>query len=166
MLCLVGQSCLTLVTPWTIACQASLSMGILQVRILEWVAMPFSRGSSQPRDQTQVSHIAGRILLSEPPGKSVNTGMGSLSLHRWIFLTQELNWGLLHCRWILYQLSYQGSSHLGQQETSFLFLQTSFLPSTVSVCSYSVSAKHNTTALLSSRQQHKGKRFIFSHFCL
>ena len=114
VLCLVGQSCLTRVTPWTIACQASLSMGILQVRMLEWVAMPFSRGSSQPRDQTQVSRIAGRILLSEPPGKSVNTGMGSLSLHRWIFLTQELNWGLLHCRWILYQLSYQGSSHLGQ----------------------------------------------------
>jgi len=33
--------------------------GILQVRILEWVAVPFSRGSSQPRDQTQVFHIAG-----------------------------------------------------------------------------------------------------------
>ena len=34
-------------------------MGILQAKILEWVAMPSSRGSSQPRDQTQVSHIAG-----------------------------------------------------------------------------------------------------------
>ena len=33
--------------------------GILQARILEWVAFPFSRGSSQPRDQTQVSHIVG-----------------------------------------------------------------------------------------------------------
>ena len=33
--------------------------GILQARILEWLAFPFSRGSSQPRDQTQVSHIAG-----------------------------------------------------------------------------------------------------------
>jgi len=33
--------------------------GILQARILEWVAFPFSRGSSQPRGQTQVSHIAG-----------------------------------------------------------------------------------------------------------
>ena len=38
--------------------------GILQVRILEWVAFPFSRGSSQPRDQTQVSHIAGRFFTS------------------------------------------------------------------------------------------------------
>ena len=34
--------------------------GILHARILEWVAVPFSRESSQPRDQTQVSHIAGR----------------------------------------------------------------------------------------------------------
>ena len=35
--------------------------GILQARILEWVAFPFSRGSSEPRDRTQVSCIAGRI---------------------------------------------------------------------------------------------------------
>ena len=38
-----------------------------------------------------------------------NTGVGSLSLLQGIFLTQESNWGLLHCRWILYQLGYQGS---------------------------------------------------------
>ena len=38
--------------------------GILQVRILEWVAFPFSRGSSQPRDQTQVSHTAGSFFTS------------------------------------------------------------------------------------------------------
>ena len=38
--------------------------GILQARILEWVAFPFSRGSSQPRDQTQVSCIAGRFFTS------------------------------------------------------------------------------------------------------
>ena len=41
------------------------------------------------------------------PGK--NTGVGSLSLLQGIFLTQELNWGLLHCRQILYKLSYEGS---------------------------------------------------------
>ena len=46
-------------TPWTVAHQAPLSMRILQARILEQVAMPFSRGSSRPRDQTQVSLIAG-----------------------------------------------------------------------------------------------------------
>ena len=48
-------------------------------------------------------------LPTEQQGKPKNTGMGSLSLLRWILLTQELNQGLLHCRWILYQLSYQGS---------------------------------------------------------
>ena len=37
---------------------------ILQARILEWVAYPFSRGSSQPRDRTQVSRIAGRFFTS------------------------------------------------------------------------------------------------------
>ena len=47
------------VTPWTVACQAPLSMGILQARILEWIAMPSSRGSSQSRDQIQVFRIAG-----------------------------------------------------------------------------------------------------------
>ena len=47
------------VTPWTVACKTSLSMGIRQARIQEWVAMHSSRGSSQPRDRIQVSHIAG-----------------------------------------------------------------------------------------------------------
>ena len=45
---------------------------------------------------------------TKPQGMPKNTGVGSLSLLQQIFLTQELNWGLLHCRWILYQLSYQG----------------------------------------------------------
>ena len=49
-------------------------------------------------------------LPAEPPGKSKNIGVGSLSLLQGIFLPQESNRGLPHCRWILYQLSYQGSS--------------------------------------------------------
>ena len=48
-------------------------------------------------------------LPSEPPGKPKNTGVGRLSLLQEIFPTQELNRRLLHCRWILSQLSYQGS---------------------------------------------------------
>ena len=48
-------------------------------------------------------------LPAEPQGKPKNTGVGSLSLLQGIFPTQELNWSLLHCRWILYQLSHQGS---------------------------------------------------------
>ena len=49
-------------TLWIVAHQAPLSMGILQARTLECVAMPSSRGSSQPRDRTQVSCIAGRLF--------------------------------------------------------------------------------------------------------
>ena len=45
-------------------------------------------------------------LPTEPQGKPKNTRVGSLSLLQRIFLTQESNWGLLHCRQILYQLSY------------------------------------------------------------
>ena len=60
-------------TPWTVAHQAPLSLGILQARILEWVAMPSSRGSSQPRDGIQVSCIAGRFFTTEPAGKPQET---------------------------------------------------------------------------------------------
>jgi len=62
----VAQFCLTLCDP-----MVYMVHGILQARILEWIAFPFSRGFSQPRDRTRV---------------------------------------ILHCRWILYQLSYQGHS--------------------------------------------------------
>ena len=50
-------------TPWTAAHQAPLSMRILPARTLEWVAFPSSRGPSQPRDQTWVSHTAGRFVI-------------------------------------------------------------------------------------------------------
>ena len=59
VLCLVAQLCLTLCDPMDYSLPAPLSIGILQARILEWFAMPSSRGSFQPRDQTQVSQIAG-----------------------------------------------------------------------------------------------------------
>ena len=87
--------------------------GILQARILKWVAFPFSRGSSQPRTRTHVSRVAGRSLPAEPQGEPKNTGVGSLFLLQRIFLTQESNRSLLHCWQVLYQLSYQGSPKLG-----------------------------------------------------
>ena len=67
----VTQLCLTFCDPVDYRVH-----GILQARILEWVAIPFSR---------------------------------ECSILQGIFPTQELNQGFLHCRWILYQLSYQGS---------------------------------------------------------
>ena len=59
VLCLGAQLFLTLCDPWTVAHQAPLSMGMLQARILDWVAKPSSRRSPQLRDPNQVSHIAG-----------------------------------------------------------------------------------------------------------
>ena len=56
----VARSCLTLYDPMDSSLPCSFVHGIFQARILEWAAISFSRGSSQPRDWTQVSHIAGR----------------------------------------------------------------------------------------------------------
>ena len=63
VLCLVAQSCPTLCDPMNCSPQAPLSMEILQARILEWAAMPSSRGSSQPRDRTQVFHKVGFFTI-------------------------------------------------------------------------------------------------------
>ena len=78
----VTQSCLTL-RPHGLVVH-----GILQARILEWVSFPFSRGSSQPRDQTQVSHNAGGFFTSWATRKAKNSGVGSLFLLQRIFLTK------------------------------------------------------------------------------
>ena len=56
----VAQSCLTLCNHMDCSLPGSSIHGIFQATVLEWVAISFSRGSSQPRDRTQVSRIAGR----------------------------------------------------------------------------------------------------------
>ena len=86
-----------------VARQAPLSMGILQARILEWVAM----GTMGIKSRSPALQMDS--LPTEPPGKPKNIGVGGLSLLQQIFLTQGSNWSLLHCRQILYQLSYQGT---------------------------------------------------------
>ena len=63
VLCLVAQSCLTVCHPVDCSPPGSSVCGILQASILEWVAMPSSRGSFQSRDQTQVFHIAGEFFI-------------------------------------------------------------------------------------------------------
>ena len=82
---------------------------ILQATVLEWVAVPFSRDLSNPGIELGSPELQVDSSPAEPPGKPKNTGVGSLSLLQGIFPTQESNQGLLHCRWILYQLNYQGS---------------------------------------------------------
>ena len=72
--------------------------GILQARILEWVAVPFSRDLPNPGIEPRSPALQADSLPAEPQGKPKNTAVGCLSLLKQIFLTQELNQGLLHCR--------------------------------------------------------------------
>ena len=81
-----------LATPWTAAYQAPPSMGFSR-RVLEWVAIAL--------------RLHGLYIPWNSPGQ--NTGVGDLSLLQGIFPTQGSNPGLLHCRQILYQMSYEGS---------------------------------------------------------
>ena len=90
--------------------------GILQARILEWVAYSCSRDLPNPGIETRSPALRADSLPAEPQGKPKNTGLGSLSLLQGIFLTQESHQGLLHCRRILYQLSYEGSHDYFQRE--------------------------------------------------
>ena len=61
---LVSWLCLTLCKPMNCSPPGSSVQGILQAGILEWIAIPSSRGSSQPRGQTQVSHVAGGFFTN------------------------------------------------------------------------------------------------------
>ena len=92
----VTQSCPTLGDPYIVH-------GILQTRIVEWIAFPFSRDLPNPGIKPRSPTLQMDSLPAEPQGKPKNTGVGSLSLLQQIFLTQESNWGLLHCRRILSQ---------------------------------------------------------------
>ena len=96
------------VTPWTVACQAPLTMGFSRQ---EYCGLPCPPPEDlpNPRIESRSPTLQVDSLPSEPPRKSKNTGVGSLFLLQGNFLTQELDCGLLHCRRILYQLSYQRS---------------------------------------------------------
>ena len=106
----VTQSCQILYDPMDCTLHE-----ILQARILEWVAVPSSRGSSQPGIKPRSPTLQADSLAAEPQGKPKNTGVGGLSLLQRIFPTQESNWGLLHCRGILFQLSYRGVYRITQR---------------------------------------------------
>ena len=79
MLCLVTQLCPTLATPWTTAHQTPLSTGILQARILEWVAMLSPPGDlPNPGIEHRSPALQADSLPAEPPGKPKSTGESSL----------------------------------------------------------------------------------------
>ena len=74
---LVAQTCPTLCDPIDcVAHQASQSVGILQARLLEWVAIPFSRRSSQPKDQTHISCIESRFFTLWATREAQNSRVG------------------------------------------------------------------------------------------
>ena len=128
-------SCVRLfVTPWTVPCQAPPSVGFFREEY--WSGLPFPSPGDLPHPGIEPwsPALQADSLPSEPPGKNkVKVAQlcpavcnprdytvhgilqarvlewGSLSLLQQIFLTQESNCGLLYYRWILYQLSYQGS---------------------------------------------------------
>ena len=79
--------------------------GILQAQILEWVPFPPSEDLPKPAVKPRSPTLQADSLPAELQGKPENTGVGGLSLLQWIFLTQELNLGLLPCKRILYQLN-------------------------------------------------------------
>ena len=124
------QLCLTLCDPMIYSPPDSFVHEIFQARVLEWVAISYSRGSSQPRDRTCISCIAGRFFTAEPSGKPIRKQLHvnlrillqpmefsrleywSGSILQGIFPTQGSNPGLPHCRWILYLLSHKGSPRI------------------------------------------------------
>ena len=71
---LVAKLCLSLCNPTDCSLLGSSVHGISQARILVWVAISFSRGSSQPRDRMWVSCLAGKFFTTEPPERPQHRG--------------------------------------------------------------------------------------------
>ena len=99
------------VTPWThgepVQCLCSWGFS----RQENWSGLPCPSPGALPNLGTEPRSptLRANSLLPEPLGKPKKTGVSSLSLLQGIFPTYGLNQDLLHCKWILYQLSYQGS---------------------------------------------------------
>ena len=112
VLCLVTQSCLTLCDPMDGSSPGSSvhgdslgkNTGVGCHTLLQKMFPTQGWNPSLPTLQVD-------SLPSEPQAKPMNTGVNSQSLLQRISPTQESNWCLLHCRWILHQLSYQGSQN-------------------------------------------------------
>ena len=101
-------------TPWTVAHQLLCPWGFSRQEY--WSALPCPPPGDVPNPGIKPRSPALQAHSSEPPGKPKNTGVGSLSLLQGNCLTQESNGGLLHCRQILYQLSY----HLARKQNKIM----------------------------------------------
>ena len=92
--CVLAQSCLTLCDPMDCSPPGSSLHGILQARLLQWVAMPFFRGSSRPWDQTRVSCIGRRVLYHLSHHFLPLAGRQRNSCSRVAALSLVTRWGL------------------------------------------------------------------------
>ena len=117
VLCLVTQSCLT-VAHGLRFCRLLCPWGFSRQEYWSGLLCPPPGHLPDPGMQPRSPALQVDTLPSEPPGKPRSTRVGSLSLLQGIFPSQELNWGLLHCRWILYQLSYQNSPLISYESES------------------------------------------------
>ena len=101
--CLVTKSCLTLLDPVDCSPPGSSVHGISQARMLEWITVSFSKGSSRARDQTHVFCLAGGFFTTEPPEKP------TLALQRIYFIriltTVMLSYAELCCIVVLHLMS-------------------------------------------------------------
>ena len=125
----------------TVACQAPLSMGVLQARKLDW--------------------LATASLSTEPPGTPKITGVGSLSLLQGIFPTQGSKPGLSHCRRILYQARKSGFGLDIQpmSSVSFLSLESKELSASLSVTAGSPGPQGHVIPLVTAAP-HQRNSFI------
>ena len=107
---LCGLYCARLPCPW----------GVSRQEYLRGLPCPPPGNLPNPGIEPRSPTLWADSLPAGLPGKPKNAGVGSLSLLQWIFSTQELNWGLVHCRQILYHLSYQGSHFLKKTGNNLL----------------------------------------------
>ena len=142
MLCLVAQSCLTLCNLMDCRLPGSSVPGDSSGKNT-WVDFhALLQGVFPTQDRTNVS-LQVDSLPSEPPEKPKNTGVGNLSLLWEPYSDPGINQGLLHCRWILYQLSYQGSPcapfSIPKNLSGFLsYVPMANVPNSITVPSFSV----------------------------
>ena len=117
------------VTPWT-----TQSMEFSRPEYWSGWLFPSPGDLPNPGIEPWPSTLQANSLRAEPPGKSKNTGVGSLSLLQRVILTQELN---QHCRWILDHLSYQRSPYLSECVCVCIYTQ-SHIYMHIYVCIYNV----------------------------
>ena len=115
------QSCLTLCNPIDCSPPGPSVHGVLQPRTLEWVAISFSKRNYRKKGKSlscvRFFATPWTVACQAPPSmgfsrQEYRNGVGCHFLLQGLFPTQGLSPGLPHCRWILYQLSHQGSHYI------------------------------------------------------